>query len=105
MIHPEARPPTGGARDLFFFTNPERWPQWPLLPVVRRHPDGTVDYGVLYDFVNTTGRRGFSSTVLLTNVFLAPATEEALLALPREVHDTPEELLRSGWTVDVRSVG
>ncbi len=105
MTAPEARPRRGGPRDLFFFTHPDRWPQWPVLPVVRRHPDGAMDCGVLYDFVNTSGRRGFSATVLLCNVFLLPDTEEGLLALPREVYDSPDELVGAGWTVDVRSVG
>jgi hypothetical protein len=91
---------SGGPRDLFFFTHPERWEAWPFLPVVRRHPGGATDYGVLYDFRNTSGRLGFSSTVFLTNLFLAPDTEEAFLALPKETFDTPEELLGAGWTVD-----
>ena len=36
--------------------------------------------GVLYDFVHTSGRLGYSSTVFLTNLFLLPDTEEAFLA-------------------------
>ena len=94
----QARP--GGPRDLFYFTHPDRWDLWPVLPVVRRHPDGAMDYGVLYDFRGTSGRLGLSCAVLLSNVFLLPDTEEALLALPREVYDRPEELLGAGWTVD-----
>jgi hypothetical protein len=97
---PTLGPRQGGSRDVFFFTHPERWDIWPFLPVVRRHPDETLDYGVLYDFRNTSGRLGYSSTVFITNTFLLPDTEEAFLALPHEMFDTPEELLAAGWTVD-----
>ena len=44
------------ARDLFFFGHPEHWPTGPFLPVVRRHAEGTMDYGVLYDTLHATGR-------------------------------------------------
>ena len=71
-----------------------------FLPVVRRHPGGAIDYGVLYDFRNTSGRLGYSSTVFITNLFLVPDTEEAFLALPREIFDRPEEVAAAGWSVD-----
>src|SRR4051812_19878672 len=100
VIPPETQPRQGGQRDLFFFTHPEGWDRWPLLPVVRRHTDGTMDCGVLYDCAHTSGRMGYSGTVFLSNIFLLPETEEALLALPKETFDTPEELLGAGWTVD-----
>ena len=32
MSTPTLGPHKGGARDLYFFTHPERWPTWPLLP-------------------------------------------------------------------------
>ena len=32
--------------------------------------------------------------------FLLPPTEEEILALPREVYDSPEEVADAGWTVD-----
>jgi hypothetical protein len=38
---PTEQPRKATARDLFFFTHPEKWPTWPFLPVVRR-------LGVLY---------------------------------------------------------
>jgi hypothetical protein len=100
MNLPAGPPRSGRARDLYYFTHPESWAAWPYLPLVRRHDGGRTDYGVLYDFVHTGGRRGFSTAVLLTNLFLAPRAEEALLALPREVFDTPEELADAGWRVD-----
>jgi hypothetical protein len=97
---PTEQPRKATARDLFFLTHPEHWPTWPFLPVVRRHTDGTMDYGVLYDALHTTGLTGYSSTVLLCNFFLRPETEAELLALPKEVFDEPEEMAQAGWRVD-----
>jgi hypothetical protein len=90
----------GVARDLFFFRSPERWPAWPYLPVVRRKLDGSMDVGILYDFAHTSGRTGYGSTVFLCNVVFVPDTEEQLLALPKEVFDTFEEVSAAGWAVD-----
>lgn len=45
-------------------------------------------------------RAGFSATVVLTNLFLMPATEEEFFALPKEVFDTPEEVAAAGWRID-----
>jgi hypothetical protein len=90
----------GMARDLFFFRRPERWPAWPYLPVVRRNPDDSMDLGVLYDFEHTSGRTGYGCTVFLCNVVFVPDTEEELIALPREVFDTFEEVSAARWTVD-----
>jgi hypothetical protein len=55
---PTEQPRKAPARDLFFFGHPEHWPTWPFLPVVRCHADGTMDYGVLYDALHTTGQTG-----------------------------------------------
>ncbi len=90
----------GVARDLYFFRTPSRWPTWPWLPVVRHRPGADPDLGVLYDFAHTSGRTGYQCTVFLCNVVLVPDTEEELLALPREVFDTWEEVAGAGWAVD-----
>ena len=100
MTTPTEPPRKARARDLFFFTHPEHWPTWPFLPVVRRHADGAMDYGVLYDAMHRTGRTGFSSTVFLTNIFLMPQNEAEFLALPKEVFDCAEEMAEAGWRVD-----
>jgi hypothetical protein len=100
MTIPIEPPRKARARDLFFFTHPEYWPTWPFLPVVRRHADGAMDYGVLYDVMHRTGRTGFSSTVFLTNIFLMPQNETEFLALPKEVFDYAEEMAEAGWRVD-----
>jgi hypothetical protein len=49
MPESEARPRPATARDLLFLWTPRLWPAWPFLPLVRRHPGGATDYGVLYD--------------------------------------------------------
>ncbi len=88
-------------RDLRLFRTPGLWPAWPFLPVVRPAPDGPGrQCGVLYDAVAASGRFGFSATVFLANLFLPPATEDALFTLPRYVYDTPEEVADAGWRVD-----
>jgi hypothetical protein len=72
---------------------------WPFLPVVRRDP-GRPAEGVLFDARRLAGVYGYSATVFRTNLFALPPTEAALLALPREVYDTPEEVYAAGWRVD-----
>jgi hypothetical protein len=100
MTTPTEQPRKATARDLFFFSHPEHWPTWPFLPVVRRHADRETDYGVLYDAAHATGRTGYSSTVFLCNLFLMPEKESELLALPKEMFDTPDEMAAAGWCVD-----
>jgi hypothetical protein len=97
---PTEQPRKATARDLFFFAHPEHWPTWPHLALVRRHADGGMDFGVLYDAMHKTGRTGYSSTVFLCNYFLMPEMEGELLALPKEIFDTPEEMAEAGWRVD-----
>jgi hypothetical protein len=89
------------ARDLLFFQTPRLWPQHPFLPVVRR-PVGQPepDLGLLYDARAVSGTCGYSATVFLINVFELPAKEAELLASPRLVYDTAQELAEAGWTVD-----
>jgi hypothetical protein len=43
---------------------------------------------------------GYSATVFLTNMILMPRQLEELLALPKEVFDTRDELADAGWCVD-----
>ena len=90
----------GVARDLLFFRTPSLWPTWPHLSVVRHKPGDEMDLGVIYDFAHTSGRTGYGSTVFLCNFWFLPDTEEGLLALPREVFDTFDEMAAAGWAVD-----
>jgi hypothetical protein len=87
-------------RNLLYFRQPKLWPTWPFLPVIRRHQDGNFECGVLYDFRGTSGPCGYSATVFLTNLFFVPRTLEDLLALPKEVFDTAEEIAAACWMVD-----
>ena len=93
-------PVTGRARDLLFLHNPRYWPAWPFLPLVRRRPGREEECGLLLDAAGAFGLYGLSATVFLGNLFLLPETLDAFLALPREAHDTPEEVADAGWRVD-----
>lgn len=86
-------------RTLQFVANPDLWQYWPFLPLVRRK-NGEEELGLLYDALHAKDLPGFSCTVWRCNLFLLPATLEELLAMPKEVFDTCEELVSSGWTVD-----
>jgi hypothetical protein len=66
---PPARSPL---RDLHFLGDPDLWTLWPFLPVVRRHPDGRTDYGVLFDAQAVCNLTGYRCTVWLTNLFTLP---------------------------------
>ena len=99
MIVPLTAEAGGPARHLMFVSTPALWPAWPFLPVVRRSR-GAEELGVLFDALGVCGLCGYSATVLLTNLFALPARLDQLLALPREVFDTPEELVAAGWRVD-----
>ena len=88
-------------RDMLFFQTPVLWPEHPFLPLVRRHP-GEVDpeLGLLYDPRGMSGTCRFRPTVFLTNLFEVPSTETEILALPKLVYASAEELAANGWTVD-----
>ena len=87
------------ARHLLFVTTPALWPGWPFLPVVRRtrRPE---ELGVLFDARGVCGLTGYSATVFVCNLFDLPPTLDLLFALPKEVFDCGEELIRAGWRVD-----
>jgi hypothetical protein len=89
------------ARDLFMFAHPEHWPLHPVLPL-RRDCEQSKDFelGFLFDAVGTSGTYGFRCTVFLANVLDLPPTEAEILALPRLVYDTFDEIASDGWYVD-----
>ena len=95
------RPPILSPRErsLLFIAHPGLWPLWPVLPLVRR-TRGHQELGVMFDFRGTTGRTGFGAAVLVCNLFELPSCERDLLALPREVYDSADEVVDAGWTVD-----
>lgn len=87
-------------RNLLFLSSPSLWPNWPYLPVMRRRPGQTEEYGVMFDAMTAISLTGYSATVFLTNLFGLPQRVEDLLALPKEVFDRPEEIEAAGWRVD-----
>ena len=98
-------PPTAAAdrvraRNLLLMGQPSLWPNWPFLPLVRRLPGQEEEYGLLYDALHVSGKTGYSSAVLLCNLFDVPSDETAFLALPRETFDSPEEVYGAAWRVD-----
>jgi hypothetical protein len=86
-------------RHLLMLREPALWPRWPFLPVIRRTEAGP-ECGLLVDFRRMCGRLGYSATVFRTSLLSRPSTGAVLLALPREVYDTAEEVYDAGWRVD-----
>ena len=99
MPLPSAAERRARLRQLQYLREPRLWPQWPFLPVVRDSGAGR-ECGLLYDFRHTSGRLGYSATVILANLFALPRTEGQFLALPKEVFDTAEEVYDAGWRID-----
>jgi hypothetical protein len=87
-------------RNLLFLTTPALWPIWPYLPLTRRRPGQEQELGVLVAVMAAFGRPGYSSTVFISNVVQMPADIDAILQLPKEVFDCPDEIYAAGWRVD-----
>jgi len=87
------------SRNLQFISNPSLWNLWPYLPLIR-DTTSVRELGVMVDLHGRVGITGFSATVFLTNLFTLPQQLDELLALPKEVFDTAEELIAAGWRVD-----
>jgi len=100
MSVPLAQNVSGRARNLVFLAQPQLWPEWPYLPLVRRLPGREEEYGVLFDALGSYEMTGYSSTVFFCNLFMLPPTLEEFLALPHETYDMPEEIADAGWSVD-----
>lgn len=93
------KPPDPLVRHRLVMATPDSWPVWPFLPVVRR-TGGVEELGVLFDALGSLRLPGYSATVWFTNLFTLPPTLSELLALPKEVFDTADELVAAGWRVD-----
>lgn len=99
MIVPLIPKPGDSARFLLFVTTPALWPAWPFLPVVRP-ARGVVELGLMFDARGVCGLTGYSATVFAANLFALPPTFAQFLALPKEVFDCGEDLIRAGWRID-----
>ncbi len=99
MIVSQRTRPEELARQRLFIASPHLWPAWPFLPLIRRRED-REELGVLFDARGVADLCGYRTTVIRTNLFDLPETLAALLALPREVFDSGDELIAAGWRVD-----
>lgn len=73
--------------------NPNKWPRWPVLPLIRRVPseDSTGFEGMLFDNPKV------KFTVYHANIFEDLGRLESC---PKEVYDNFEAILAAGWRVD-----
>lgn len=73
--------------------NPDSWPRWPFLPLIRRtkglRPFG--EEGLLYD----DGANTF--TVYFANLFMLPQNLESCTS---KAYESYEAILADGWEVD-----
>lgn len=79
---------------------PRLWPCHPFLPLVRQRDDGGLDLGILVDAGWTPAFPFPQTTVVRANLLLLPESEDAFLALEREVFPTLAAVLDAGWRVD-----
>ena len=86
--------------NLLFLTTPSLWAHWPFLPLIRRREAQDEEYGVLCDLMGMAQKTGFSDKVFLSNLFCMPPNVNDILALAKEVHDTPDEIYDAGWRAD-----
>ena len=79
---------------------PQTWPSWPILAMVRE-TDDDFDVGFMYDLFHHVDIAGYSATVFVHNALDVPTHLGAILALPKEIYDTPEEIVTAGWRPDM----
>jgi len=77
------------ARELDMMTSPQKWPQWPQLPV-KRHRDGQSDFGVMVEDVG-----GVVPDVYRKNLF-----QKFTQDTPKTSYESMDALLADGWRVD-----
>ena len=85
---------------LEFLARPDLWESWPYLPLVRRRPGEEEELGLVFDGLHVMELPGYGSTVFFCNLFELPPTLDEFLDLPKEVFDSPEELVAAGWLVE-----
>ncbi len=79
--------------DLQMMQNPDKWPQWPYLPVKRWVKDRqTPDLAIM----SVTGESASKPIVYFKNMF----DSKALIRTKHLEYASFEELLNDGWVVD-----
>lgn len=94
-VQDEAREQT-----MYFLAHRREWGLWPFLPLVRRSRGCLPTNGVLFDAMGSRSMPGFEHTIFLVNVYELPETLKELLAVPREVFSSAEQIIDAGWVVD-----
>jgi hypothetical protein len=74
------------SKHLEMMNNPDRWPVWPLLPLIK----GKNEMGVL---LQSEG----AYVVVLTNLYMLP---KSLDLAPQIKYDSTEAIIADGWIVD-----
>jgi hypothetical protein len=80
--------------DLEMLKNPDKWPAWPRLPLVIRHPARVSDPMTVGFLLGDPPSDG-TYTVWFGNVF-----DPVYPTQPKKQYATVEELLKDGWEVD-----
>ncbi len=80
-------------QDKLIIRDPNKWPQWPYLPV-KKHLRYELKCGVIIE----DGAKDV--TIYMTNLFNLPKTSAEFKALPQVKYNSVDELLNDGWEVD-----
>ena len=79
-------------KNMRIMENPDNWPRWPILPMVRKTPTDPLGApGFIFD----GGTNKF--TVYKANIFMITKDFESI---PREIYQNFEEIFDAGWRVD-----
>lgn len=81
-----------------FLGLPQLWPEYGSYRALLHlhHPQRRVE-GVLIDLFHQYRIPGYSATVWLVPPSRIPNDVQALLQIPKEVFDTPLEIVQAGW--------
>ena len=79
-------------RNIKMMENPNDWPRWPLLPLIRK---SNTDLMGEPGFIVESDTAKF--TVYKANIFMLPKDFETI---PKEVYDNFENIFNAGWRVD-----
>jgi hypothetical protein len=77
-----------------FIVDIDGWPRWPILPLKRKNEKASfgMDMGVI-----TVGNL---TTVLLTDMFSLPRSQEEYDSMDKVEYNTINEMILDGWEVD-----